>query len=56
MFEVITANGSTTYQGNNWVHALTSFFYHVTLGVHVVLWEQEDPVREWHPTLEHYAD
>lgn len=52
MFEVITFdNGKPTYQGNNWVQALTAYHTAVQQGKHVVLWEGIEPVREFHPTL-----
>lgn len=56
MFEVITADGKSVYQGANWVRAIAMFYNHVSLREHVVLWEGEEPVREFHPTLGHYAD
>lgn len=55
MFEVFV-NGISLYCGNNWVHALSPYFKGVQRGDHVILWEGEEPVREYHPTMGHYAN
>lgn len=54
MFEVIsfgTFASHTEYLGTNWVQALKVYGRVSSQGVHVIVWEGQVPVREFHPTL-----
>lgn len=56
MFEVIAfyaTKSASEYKGDNWVEALTHYGRVSQYGTHVVLWDGEYPVREYHPLLGH---
>ena len=41
------------YQGNDWMKALQIYYKYVGFRQHVVLWEKEEPVREFYPGVGH---
>jgi len=43
----------STYLGDNWIKAMSSYYTLANRGQHVILWEGTDPAREFHPTLGH---
>jgi hypothetical protein len=56
MFEVIAfhaTKATSEYQGDNWVQALGAYGKMSDQGIHTVLWEEETPVREYHPSHGH---
>lgn len=57
MFEVISfriANKVITeYQGDDWVQALVAYGRTSDQHIHVILWEGQEPAREYEPSLGH---
>lgn len=50
MFEVIKGT-ETIYTGNDWIRALVMYEDAASQDQHVILWEGEEPAREYHPEL-----
>jgi hypothetical protein len=55
MYEVIAFRIAdkviTEYRGNDWVQALVAFGRVADQRIHSILWEGQEPIREFHPEL-----